>query len=151
MAESKLPITAKEIIFQKFKEGEKSNQKIVEVIKKKFGVSCSSAYISQLRKTRNIQELTYATKDVERKIKEKLKIDANMLEIAKEFTEIGRSWLKANKEESVNYSPKQIAMVMSAFHKLYKSFQESTGGIEKQESIETEIHLLDKQAEMKEG
>jgi len=145
---SKLPITAREEIFNQFKQGEHSNQKIVNVIKKKFGASCSSAYISQLRKTRNIQQLTLATRDVEKKIKEKLKIDANMLEIAREFTEIGKSWLIANREDTDSFSAKDIAMVMTAFHKLFKSFQETSGSVEKQEDIQTEIHLLDKQAEM---
>ena len=148
MPKSKLPITAKEEIFNKFKEGETSNQKIVEIIKRKFGVSCSSAYISQLRKVRNIQDLTLATKDVERKMRQKIKIDANMLEIAREFTEIGKKWLIKNKDEAENYSPKEIAMVMTAFHKLYKSFQETSSGVERQEDVLTEIHMLDKQAEI---
>ena len=145
----KLPIKGRETIFQLMKKGE-SNQEILEQLKKQFGVSISSTYISQLRKIQSIQDMTFFNKDVESKVKEKLKIDANILKLAREITEQANKWFKVNKDEIQNYSAKEIAMVMGSFHKFFKSYQEMAGGTERSETVHTNIMAMVKKAEVKE-
>jgi len=140
----KMPITAKNDVFKMVKEGYK-NQEIIEKIKTDYGVDISQTYVSLKRKEMFVQDMTYATRDVERKMKKKLNIDANMLEIAEEFTEIGKKWLKENRDRE--FSPKEISMVMSAFHKLFNSFQEASGGTRRVENIASKIKALDIKAE----
>lgn len=145
----KMTLAGREYVFSQFKEGEKSNQPIMEGLKKKFGVSVSSSYITQLRKIQTTHDMTFMSRDVEKKIKEKIKIDANILEIARQFTDGAKEWLKANKENIPGFNPKEIAMVTSAFHKFFKSYQEMAGGTERKETSQTFLIELDKRAELK--
>jgi len=137
----KLPVKGREVVFQLIKKGE-SNQEILEELKKQFGVSISSPYISQLRKTQTIHDMTFWNKDVENKIKEKLKIDSNILTLAREMTDQANKWFKVNKEKIPEYSAKEIAMVMSSFHKFFRSYQDMAGGTEKSETVHTNIMAM---------
>ena len=146
---NKLPVKGKEAVFQLIKKGEK-NQDIQEELKKKFGVAISSAYISQMRKTQSVQDMTFWNKDVATKIKEKLKIDANILKLAREMTDQANEWFKVNKEAIPKYSAKEIAMVMGSFHKFFKSYQDMAGGTVRNETVHTSIIDMVKKAEMEE-
>ena len=145
----KLPVKGREEVFQLIKKGE-DNQSILEHLKKKFGVSISGAYISQLRKTQHVHDMTFWNRDVEAKIKQKLKIDADVLKLAGEIVGQANKWFKLNKEEIPNYNAKEIAMVMGAFHKFFKSYQEMAGGTERSETVHTNIMAMVKKAEMEE-
>ena len=142
----KLPVKGREVVFQLIKKGEQ-NQTILEELKKKFGVSVSSALISQMRKTQTIHDMTFFNKDVENKIKEKIKIDADMIKLARGIVGGGLEWFKVNKEAIPHYSAKEIAMVMGSFHKFFKSYQEMAGGTERSETVHTNIMTMVKKAE----
>ena len=134
----KLPVKGREVVFKLIKEGD-SNKEILEKLVKQFGVSISSPYISQMRKTQTIHDMTFWNRDVESKVKEKLKIDANILKLAREITEQANKWFVINKDNIQNYSAKEIAMVMGSFHKFFKSYQEMAGGTERSETVHTNI------------
>ena len=143
----KLPVKGREFVFQQFKQGE-SNQNILEQLKKKFGVQVSGAYISQLRQIQTIQDMTFMNKDVEKKVKEKIKIDANVLSIARGITDEADKWLRKNRDEIQNMSAKEISMVLTAFHKFFREYREMSGGTQRSETVHTKILALDKKAEM---
>ena len=141
----KLPVKGREVVFQLIKKGD-TNKEILEQLGKQFGVSISSAYISQMRKTQTIHDMTFFNRDVETKIKEKIKIDADMIKLAREIVGQGRKWFEVNKDEIQNYSAKEIAMVMGSFHKFFKSYQEMAGGTERNETVHTKILTMVKKA-----
>ncbi len=144
----KLPIGGRQYVFQLLDKGEK-NSDIIEKIKAKYGVEVSGAYISQLKSKKSISDLNVYSTDVEKKIKEKQKIDVNILEMAREMTDIFKNWLMKNKEYLENKaSPKEASMVASSFHKFFNSYKEMAGGTETRETVHTAIIQMAKKAEM---
>lgn len=141
--DNKLTVVARDFVFQKFKEGEQSNQVILEGLKNQFGIAVSSSYISQMRCKAKIQDLTIYNDDVEKKIRKKMKIDVNVLEVAEDMTEVFKKWFKNNKEKIPNYSAKEIALLMGASHKFFREYKEMTGGTKREESIHSKIVSLD--------
>ncbi|MFH1978276.1 MAG: hypothetical protein ABIJ92_03045 [Candidatus Aenigmatarchaeota archaeon] len=76
----KLGITQRNTIIQLLKEN-KTNKEVIEAVNQRYNIEITSGYISQIRKKLFFFELSSYNKDVERKIRSKLKMDVHMLNI----------------------------------------------------------------------
>ena len=124
----KLSIPAKDFVYKKIREGEGSNQAIVKKLHSDYNVSVSPERISQMRKLSWMQDLTLTTKDVEKKLKKKIKVDTNILEITRLGTDCIKKWIVTNEEKLSKCSVKEISMFSSSLHKFLKTYEDMTGG-----------------------
>lgn len=122
----KLGIAQRNTIIQLIKEN-KANKEIVEHIKDHYGIEITSGYISQIRQKAFFFELSSYNKDIERKLRSKMKIDNYLLHITEKGYYLLDNFIKniQNKELSAREAFLISGMVNQA-HKIYMELNKNT-------------------------
>ena len=115
----KLGVTQRQDIHSMMRK-EHTLKDIVDHVKKKYDISITEGYLSQMKQRLFISELTVYNKDVERKLRKKIKIDRDLLSICSKGYEILHRYLLTVDTDKLTVREVQtIGNIVLNAHRIY--------------------------------
>ena len=115
----KLGITPKNEIINLLKK-KVSHKEIIEIIRTKYNIEISQSLLSQMNQKLFFLELASYNKQVEAKLRSKIKVDAHLLHIVENGYEILQKYLAEKKKNSISTKEAYlIGNIVNQAHKIY--------------------------------